>query len=42
MRNDKRIEDGKKDTITFEEYKRIKEANGESVSDALNGLYGNG
>jgi len=42
MRNDKRIEEGKKNTITFEEYKRMKEANGESVSDALNGLYGNG
>ena len=42
MRNDKRIEESKKDTITFEEYKRMKEANGESVSEALNGLYGNG
>ena len=42
MRNDKRIEESKKDTITFEEYKRMKEADGESVSDALNGLYGNG
>ena len=42
MRNDKRIEESKKDAITFEEYKRMKEANGESVSDALNGLYGSG
>ena len=41
MRNDKRIEDGKKDTITFEEYKRMKEANGESVSETLNELYSN-
>ena len=41
MRADKRIEDGKKDTITFEEYKRMKEQNGEEVSDALNELYGN-
>lgn len=41
MRNEKRIEEGKKDTITFEEYKRMKEANGESVSDVLNELYGN-
>ena len=41
MRNDKRIEESKKDTITFEEYKRMKEANGESVSDVLNELYGN-
>jgi hypothetical protein len=42
MRNDKRIEESKKDAITFEEYKRMKEENGESVSDALNGLYGSG
>ena len=42
MRIDKRIEESKKNTITFEEYKRMKEANGESVSDALNGLYDNG
>lgn len=41
MRNDKRIEESKKDTITFEEYKRRKEANGESVSDVLNELYDN-
>ena len=41
MRNDKLIEESKKNTITFEEYKRRKEANGESVSDALNKLYGN-
>lgn len=41
MRADKRIEDAKKDAITFEEYKRMKEANGESVSDVLNELYGN-
>lgn len=41
-RNDKRMEESKKNTITFEEYKRRKEANGESVSDTLNGLYGNG
>ena len=41
MRNDKRIEESKKATITFEEYKRMKEADGESVSDVLNELYGN-
>ena len=41
MRNDKRIEESKKNTITFEEYKRRKEANGESVSDVLNELYDN-
>lgn len=41
MRNDKKIAEGKKDTITFEEYKRMKESNGESVSDVLNKLYSN-
>jgi hypothetical protein len=41
MRNEKRITESKKDAITFEEYKRIKEANGESISDTLNELYGN-
>ena len=41
IRNDKRIEEGKKNTITFEEYKRMKEANGERISDTLNELYGN-
>ena len=41
MRNDKRIEESKKNTITFEEYKRRKESNGESVSDVLNELYDN-
>ena len=41
IRNDKRIEESKKDTITLEEYKRMKESNGESVSDVLNELYNN-
>ena len=41
MRNDKRIEESKKNTITFEEYKRRKEANGESVSNVINELYDN-
>ena len=41
IRNDKRMEESKKNTITFEEYKRRKEANGESVSDVLNKLYDN-
>lgn len=41
MRNDKKIAEGKKDTITFEEFKRMKESNGESVSDVLNKLYSN-
>lgn len=41
MRAEKASEERKKDTITFEEYKRMKDANGESVSEALNELYGN-
>ena len=41
MRADKRIEEGKKGAITFEEYKRMKDAKGESVSETLNTLYGN-
>jgi hypothetical protein len=41
MRIDKRIEESKKNTITFEEYKRMKEANGENVSEMLNELYDN-
>ena len=42
QRAEKKIEESKKGTITFDEYKRMKEANGEKVSDTLNGLYGNG
>ena len=41
MRADKRIEEGKKGAITFEEYKRMKDAKGESISETLNALYGN-
>lgn len=41
MKADKKIEEGKKDAISFEEYKRMKEQNGEQVSDMLNELYGN-
>ena len=41
MKNDKKIEEGKKGAITFEEYKKMKEANGESISDVLNDIYGN-
>jgi hypothetical protein len=41
MKADKKIEEGKKDAISFEEYKRMKERNGEQVSDMLNELYGN-
>lgn len=34
-------EEGKQGTITLEEYKRMKEARGEKVSDALDSLFGN-
>ena len=40
-RTEKKIAESKKGAITFEEYKRMKEANGESVSDVLNELYDN-
>ena len=41
MKADKKIEESKKDAISFEEYKRMKEQNGEQVSEMLNELYGN-
>lgn len=41
MRAEKAIEERKKDAITFEEYKRMKDAHGESVSETLNNLYSN-
>ena len=41
IRAEKKIEESKKDTITFEEFKRMKEQSGEQVSDVLNELYGN-
>lgn len=40
-RTEKKIAESKKGAITFEEYKRMKEAKGESVSDTLNGMYSN-
>jgi hypothetical protein len=39
-RADRKIAESKKGAITFEEYKRMKEAKGESVSDALKEIYG--
>jgi hypothetical protein len=39
---EKKIEESKKGAITFEEYKRMKEAKGESVSDTLKEMYENG
>ena len=38
-RAEKKIEESKKGTVTFEEYKRMKEAKGESVSDTLKEIY---
>lgn len=40
LRAEKKIEESKKGTITFEEYKRMKEAKGESVSGALSEMFG--
>jgi hypothetical protein len=42
LRAEKKIEESKKGTVTFEEYKRMKEAKGESVSDTLKEMYENG
>ncbi len=39
-RAEKKIEEGKKGVVSFEEYKRMKEAKGESVSDTLKEMYG--
>ena len=41
MRTEKKIEEGKKGVVSFEEYKRMKEAKGESVSETLEKIYGN-
>jgi hypothetical protein len=41
-RAEKKREESKKGAITFEEYKRMKEAKGESVSDTLKEMYENG
>jgi hypothetical protein len=40
MRAEKKIEEGKKDTISFDEYKRRKEAKGEQVSETLEKIFG--
>ena len=41
QRAEKKIEESKKGAVTFEEYKRMKEAKGESVSDTLKEMYEN-
>jgi hypothetical protein len=41
LRAEKKIEESKKGTVTFEEYKRMKETKGESVSDTLKEMYEN-
>lgn len=40
QRAEKKIEESKKGVVTFEEYKRMKEAKGESVSGALSEMFG--
>ena len=40
-RAERKIAESKKGVITFEEYRRMKEAKGESVSDTLKEMYGN-
>ena len=42
QRAEKKIEESKKCAISFDEYKRMKEAKGESVSDTLKEMYENG
>ena len=42
QRAEKKIEESKKGAISFDEYKRMKEAKGESVSDTLKEMYENG
>ena len=39
-RAEKKIEEGKKGVVSFEEYKRMKEAKGEKVSETLNEMFG--
>jgi hypothetical protein len=41
LRAEKKIEESKKGTVTFEEYKRMKEAKGEGVSETLSEMFGN-
>ena len=41
QRAEKKIEESKKGVITFDEYKRIKEAKGEKVSETLDEMFGN-
>jgi len=41
MRADKKMKESKQGAVSFEEYKRIKEANGESISDTLREIFEN-
>lgn len=41
QRAEKKIEESKKGTITFDEYKRMKEAKGEKISETLDEMFGN-
>ena len=40
METERRIEEGKKNTMSYAEYKKQKEAEGKSVSGALDGIFG--
>ena len=40
-RAEKKIAESKKDTMSFDEYRKMKEANGETISDTLKELYDN-
>lgn len=40
MEADKKIEEGKRNTITYKEYKMMKESQGETVSETLDSLFG--
>ena len=41
QREEKKSEESKKGAVSFEEYKRMKEAKGESVSETLDEMFGN-
>ena len=41
MRADKKMKESKQGAVSFEEYKRTKEANGESISDTLREIFEN-
>jgi hypothetical protein len=40
LRAEKKIEESKKGSITFDEYRRMKEAKGEKISETLSKMFG--